>query len=179
MHPHEAWRRPATLTGSGANGADGSEGVSRAATGQTPFVGRSARPHRPEGLQERIETGRRLRARQCQLAWNASSASEVTDGGWWSSSSTRSVVCLDNEIARPLRLLFQNRFGESPLPDSNRRPPPYHSARRQTVATAGNALAECGVRQVRRLDRLPPFATAGLHKAPYSARYASGQLGSS
>jgi hypothetical protein len=27
MHPHEAWRRPATLTGSGANGADGPEGV--------------------------------------------------------------------------------------------------------------------------------------------------------
>jgi hypothetical protein len=54
---------------------------------------------------------------------------------------------------------------QSPLPDSNRRPPPSMPSNRQAVATHGNGFG-LFLRFLRRAicDRLRPVATTGLHK---------------
>ena len=54
---------------------------------------------------------------------------------------------------------------QSPLTDSNRRPPPYHRSNRQPDATHGNGFRLFPpVRAGAICDRLPPVAATGLHK---------------
>ncbi|SRR6266852_6164513 len=57
---------------------------------------------------------------------------------------------------------FHGGLFESPLTDSNRRPPPYHGNGSQPTATV--LACFCGFRDFSICRRLPPFATTGLHK---------------
>ena len=55
-------------------------------------------------------------------------------------------------------------LSRSPLPDSNRRPPPYHDSGNRSQPTATVFACSSGLRGRAICHWLPPVATTGLHK---------------